>query len=312
MRWGSVAIWLRVVWAAAIGVLAAASILVVLASGLSPGVVLAADIGVFLVGILCLVALGYAVSHAHAFTPPAELATSATRVVIAVFTEYMAILALYVAIEPFERWWMGCDAIGRLPPGRVPVLFVHAYLSNRGQWWWLRRGLRRHGVAVATVNLEPPLQSIDRFTEQLDQRIEAVLAETGAQRLVLVGHSMGGLVARNYLQRHGAGRVAELITIGTPHHGSWFAFVARGQCAREMQPGGAWLGRLSAQTPPVPTLTVWSARDNFIAPQDSATLPGAREHVLPVTGHLSMMFSSTVFAILLREVGTYDAGGSTS
>lgn len=279
---------------------------------MTPGVALAADIGVLFVGIMGLVALGYAVSRSRTFTPPAELATTAPRAVVAIFTEFLAILALYAAIEPFERWWMGSDAIGRLPAGRVPVLFVHAYLSNRGQWWWLRRGLRQCGIAVATINLEPPLQSIDRFAEQLGQRIEAVLAETGAQRLVLVGHSMGGLVARTFVQRHGAGRIAELITIGTPHDGSWFAFVARGQCAREMHPGGEWLRRLSSRTPsPVPTLNIWSARDNFIAPQDSAMLPGAREHVLPAIGHLSMMFSPTVLAILRREVRTYDAGGST-
>ena len=234
MLWGSVAIWLRLLWATVIGVLAAATVLIVRAGGMSPGVALAADIGVFFVGIMCLVTLGYAASRGRTLTPPAELTTSAPRAIDAIFTDFLAILALYAAIEPFERWWMGRDAIGRLPAGRVPVLFVHAYLSNRGQWWWLRRGLRRCGVAVATINLEPPLQSIDRFAEQLGQRIEAVLAETGAKRLVLVGHSMGGLVARAYVQRDGLGRVAELITIGTPHHGSWFAFVARGQCAREM------------------------------------------------------------------------------
>jgi pimeloyl-ACP methyl ester carboxylesterase len=56
---------------------------------------------------------------------------------------------------------------------------------------------------VATINLEPIYTSIDDFVDPLARRIDAVLAETGAERLILVGHSMGGLVARAYLQRYG-------------------------------------------------------------------------------------------------------------
>ncbi len=246
MLWGSVAIWLRLLWATVIGVLAAATVLVVRAGVMSPGVALAADIGVLFVGIMCLVALGYAASRSRTFTPPAELATSAPRAVVAIFTEFLAILALYAAIEPFERWWMGRDAIGRLPAGRVPVLFVHAYLSNRGQWWWLRRGLRRCGVAVATVNLEPPLQSIDRFAEQLGQRIEQCLHETGAQRLCSGRAQHGWSVARmcNAMarphRRTGHDRHAtpwKLVCLCRPR-----------ECAARCT-GGEWRGAMSSRSP---------------------------------------------------------------
>ena len=101
---------------------------------------------------------------------------------------------------------------GRSPPGALPVLLVHGYLCNRGLWWWLRRGLRARHFEVATINLEPPFASIDHFVGQLRARIEALVAETGAPKVVLVTHSMGGLVARAYLQHHGAARVGKLVT----------------------------------------------------------------------------------------------------
>ena len=85
----------------------------------------------------------------------------------------------------------------RSAPGRIPILLVHGYLCNRGLWWWLRRRLRARRHVVATINLEPPLAGVDRLAAQLGERIEALLAETGAEKVLLVTHSMGGLgVAR--------------------------------------------------------------------------------------------------------------------
>jgi hypothetical protein len=95
------------------------------------------------------------------------------------------------------------QAAGR-PGARPPVLLVHGYGCSRAAWWWLRRRLEGAGWTVATISLEPIYGSIDDYVEPLARRIDAVLAETGAERLLLVGHSMGGLVARAYLQRYGA------------------------------------------------------------------------------------------------------------
>ncbi|MGB0129349.1 MAG: hypothetical protein WBP72_17040, partial [Rhodocyclaceae bacterium] len=78
--------------------------------------------------------------------------------------EYASLLALFLAIQPFERWFMGED---RMPGGEgaetPPVLLVHGYGCNRGSWWWLRPRLERAGLRVATVNLEPLYGSIDDY-----------------------------------------------------------------------------------------------------------------------------------------------------
>ena len=218
-------------------------------------------------------------------------------------SECLALLGQFMVIAPFERWWMGADIVRPLPAGRLPVLLVHGYLCNRGLWWWLRRGLRANHFEVATLNLEPPFASIDHFVGQLHQRIEALVAETGAPQVALVTHSMGGLVARAYLQHHGTGRVDKLVTIAAPYRGTEVARLGLGRNAREMEPGSIWLRRLNAsETPPIALTTLWSRADEFVVPHDSARLPGAPEHSLLALGHIGLTWSAEVLRLLKEEL----------
>jgi triacylglycerol lipase len=271
--------------------------------GVDPATALLAAALIFLIANAAPPLLALAIAHSR--RGPAARSTRRLGAVRAALAEYVAYLALFALIQPFERLWLGPDAQGRLPPGRVPVLLVHGYLCNRGLWWWMRGALRRSGLAVATVNLEPPLAGLDRAAEALGARIDALLAETGAEEVALVGHSCGGLVARAYLRRRGGSRVSRLVTIASPHRGSIVARIGIGRNAREMERGSAWLDNLAAgEEMPVPVLSIWSPSDEFVAPADSASLAGAREIVLPGIGHLAMVFSRRVLAILLTELRT--------
>src|SRR5258706_7200942 len=122
-------------------------------------------------------------------------------------------------------------------PAERPIVLVHGVLVNDGVWLLMRRFLARGGVApVYTTNYGPPLADIELFAEQLHTRIAQVLNETGAGRVVLITHSMGGLVARAYLRRFGSQRVAQLISIGAPHHVSVLAYTIPGRCLAQMHP----------------------------------------------------------------------------
>ena len=90
------------------------------------------------------------------------------------------------------------------------------------------------------------------------------------------------------------------MTLGTPHGGSELARFGIGENARQMRPGSAWLASLGA--PPVATLTIYSAHDNYVLPPANLELPGARRCVLDRLGHLAMLFSPRGGAGLARRL----------
>lgn len=202
--------------------------------------------------------------------------------------EYLAFLMGFVVVMPFERLWMPPD---RLHPCARPIVLVHGYGCSRGVWWWLGRQLEAAGHTVASVSLYPPYTSIGKLVPLLNQRIEEVCRATGADQVVLIAHSMGGLVCRSYLARHGRRYVERLITIASPHAGSELARIGIGQNAREMEPGSLWLGDLATEDVPVPTISIRTPHDNYVMPQDNQRLPGAIDVELDGIGHLAVLYS---------------------
>jgi pimeloyl-ACP methyl ester carboxylesterase len=191
-------------------------------------------------------------------------------------------------------------------PCAHPVILVHGVLVNDGVWFGFRRRLLRAGVSgVYTVNYGPPHADIERYAGQLATKIAAVCGATGAQRVVLIGHSMGGLVSRAYLRRHGVSRVEQLITIGTPHHGSVLAWSFPGRCLAQMRPGNKWLvelNRSETSAPPVPTLSIWSRHDSMVIPQASSELAFAENAPLIGIGHNALLGDGEVMEFVVRHL----------
>ncbi|MCC7644266.1 MULTISPECIES: triacylglycerol lipase [unclassified Janthinobacterium] len=197
-----------------------------------------------------------------------------------------------------------------ITPGQgLPVLLVHGYVCNRGYWTKLSRQLARAGIVHDGVDLEPINADIEQFVPQVELAITELCARTGSDRVILVAHSMGGLVARAWLRRHGAARVARIVTIGTPHHGTVLANLAAGANARQMSrvdgaPSG-WLAQLAAsETPELRALitSIYSHHDNIVAPQASAHLPGARNLAFGGIGHVALASDARVLRQLLAEI----------
>lgn len=294
-----ISLWLRT--ALALELALAWVAVAALAAGASLLLTLAGAVSAVLLGDFVLLALGHTVARHRAARRGQAKGSSAGPGAGGGAAEILALYVLFVLIQPFERLWMGKDEIRRVQPGRYPVLLVHGYLCNRGIWWWLRRRLRLRLLVVATVNLEPPLADLDIQVECLARRIERLLAETGAGRVVLVTHSMGGLVSRAYLRRHGCDRVARLVMLATPHHGTQVARAAPGRDAFQMRVGSEWLQSLAcAARPPIPMTNVWTRQDAIVVPAESARLPGAEEFVLEDLGHMALLFSRRV-GILVEE-----------
>lgn len=212
------------------------------------------------------------------------------------FDEYLAFLFTFFLVIPFERLWMPAD---RLRPGTTPILLVHGYGCSRGVWWLLRRRLEKAGHCVASVSLFPPFTSMGKLVPQLKQRIDEVCAATGSKQVILIGHSMGGLICRSYLARHGHEQVSRLITLATPHAGAEMARIGVGQNAREMEPGSLWLRDMAAMPLKLPAISFRNLYDNYVMPQDNQRFPGMEDRELPATGHIAQLYDRRVASLVV-------------
>ena len=191
-------------------------------------------------------------------------------------------------------------------PARAPVLLVHGVLCNAGSMHGLRSALVARDIhPVYSLSYGPPLGSIEEFADQLAVKIDAILAATGARRVAIVGHSMGGLVARAYLRRHDPAKVSTVVTIGTPHHGSVHAWLFPGVCLGQLRPNNAWLAELNrgeAAPGGVRVVSLWSWHDSMVAAQKSGELDGAVNIALSGIGHNALVANPRVFALVAEEL----------
>ena len=185
---------------------------------------------------------------------------------------------------------------------RPAVLLVHGYMCNRASWrHWVLQGLPRDWN-VATINLEPAYVPVEQYAEVLDRAVQKLRAESGAEHITLVCHSMGGLAARAFLRDKGHESVARVITICTPHHGTVFARFAHGKNTHQMRRASGYLSRLAESEEPVDFICFASRHDNLIVPRDSQVLACAEAVWFEKLGHLAMSASDEVLAKLIEVV----------
>ncbi|HZI82625.1 MAG TPA: alpha/beta fold hydrolase, partial [Casimicrobiaceae bacterium] len=223
-------------------------------------------------------------------TPRPPEARIGLRATVRLYSAEVWVVAISWPLMALHRWLVRDPEPA---PASRPVLLIHGVLVNDGVWLAFRRYLRNNGIGpVYTVNYGPPLADIELFARQLDAKIEAICAATGADRIVLVGHSMGGLVARAYLRRSGGARVARLITLGTPHHGSVLAYLFPGRSLAQLRPGNAWLAELNRGedgAAPAPITSIWSRHDSMVAPQASSVLGHAENVAMVGVAHNALL-----------------------
>ena len=185
------------------------------------------------------------------------------------------------------------------------IVFVHGYVCNRGLWNPLMEKLQARGVPFAAVNLEPVFGSIDSYAPVIDAAVKRVAACTGSAP-VLVAHSMGGLAVRAWLSTQATAVTAHrIITIGTPHRGTWLARFGSTLNALQMRRGDAWQKKLSA-TEAADRLARFTCfyghADNIVFPASTATLPGADNRHIAACAHVHMTYHDQVWSEVLRSV----------
>jgi pimeloyl-ACP methyl ester carboxylesterase len=201
----------------------------------------------------------------------------------------------------------------------TPILLVHGMVDNRSIFTLLRLGLRRRGFGrVTSMNYSPFTADVRVAAARLAEEVEALVAETGYERIHVVGHSMGGLIARYYVTRLGGDeRVHTLVTLGTPHQGTYTAYGWNNQLTRQLRPGSGLMRELDQPVPHCRTrfLVYWSDLDQMVFPQRNAALRHpdltVRNIDLHGVGHMSLPILGSVVHGISSTLALLDSDGHT-
>lgn len=225
--------------------------------------------------------------------------------------ELYATILSYTFFFPFESRLVKLAPEADKPGRGTPIVLVPGFCCNRGYWGAMAKHLSKNGLGpVYAVTLEPLLGSMEANAGHLEQFVEAVCEHSGAQKVILVGHSMGGVVARVYLHEYdGEKRIAKIITLGSPHEGTVVAHMlaSLGRDLQQMCYQNEWaneFNEIQKKPCPVPITSIITPHDNIVAPQRSAVLryPNARNVILPGIGHLEMPISKPVMEAVVAEI----------
>ncbi|NUO52457.1 MAG: alpha/beta fold hydrolase [Polyangiaceae bacterium] len=169
----------------------------------------------------------------------------------------------------------------------TPVVFVHGYSQNRVNFLYLARALGKRGRGPLYGFNYAWLRDLPTIARSLGEFIDEIRAETGASKVDLVCHSMGGLVAAQYLAHEGGGdKVRRWATIATPHKGVAYKGPIIGRASKALRSGHG-LDKL----PDLPLLSIYSTHDNVVFPASSSHIaePGTNL-ALAGFGHLAILF----------------------
>ena len=203
------------------------------------------------------------------------------------------------------------------------VLLLHGFFQTRNIWEVMEYRLRREGFGVVSLNLGGLLwrfntKSIVKQADFLYAKMEKICKNHDIDRFHIVGHSMGGLVARHYIQKHrGASRVKSLITLGSPHHGTPTALIGVGLMGLgllsvspfQMLPYSSLVRRLQQEHFPkdIPFTSIFSKQD-VICPWWASVLraaphqPSIKNIQLRGIGHSELTSHPKVFEHVIREL----------
>jgi triacylglycerol lipase len=258
---------------------------------------------------MLITANNFLISHLNKSNTPPEHRISIFQGLRLYFSEFKATMMTSSWMMPFRT----LEKYHAKDSNQFPVLLVHGYASNSGQWCTLSQRLKTENITHSALDMEPPFDQLDTYIPFVQKNIAMLCEESKCDKVVIVTHSMGGLVMRAYLRKHGSARIVKIITLGTPHHGTALAKFGKGlNCAQMRRNGKAqqgtpseWLQQLASEENPdhrMHIVSIYSHHDNIIAPQSSAHLPGAKNLAFHGIGHVALLFNKNVQDQIVDEI----------
>ena len=189
------------------------------------------------------------------------------------------------------------------------VVLVHGYMCNPSIFLPMSGYLKHQGIRQVIPYGYASTQGVEQGAIGLRKFLKE---QVRGGEIDLVCHSLGGLVARTYLQElGGARRVERCVTLGTPHFGTYNAYWLASRVGREMRPGSPLLKRLQesrSASEAVSFLSVIAGSDNLVIPRVYAR--HEQEVCVPDLGHVAMMFSPRVWRLVSAHLRGEEAGVS--
>ena len=201
-------------------------------------------------------------------------------------------------LSPLQRGLLTTDAHA----AGTPILLLHGMIGNRSSFVVLRRVLRRRGFQrVLTINYQVVTQDIRQAAQELGRSVELLCEASGHDRIHVVGHSLGGIIARYYVQRLGGDdRVHTLVTLGSPHQGTRPAGLVPHAVGRQVRPDSDLIRELAQPEPDCSTrfLAFWSDLDALMIPKRAARIVhpdlDAKNIFVRGVGHMSLLIDGGV------------------
>lgn len=236
------------------------------------------------------------------------------------WAEYRSAVVIFMLRQPWPRRANGVQKplsrIDAAPePSAVPVLLVHGFLCNHRVWDDMAQALRQAGHPVLALDMEPLFASIDNYAVVIEAAVTRLQAATGAPQVALVGHSMGGLAIRAWLRTLNTaqrGRVARILTLGTPHQGTRIPQPVATTNGVQMGWHSSWLQALQAgEGTEQHTLMhiALNLNDNICFPQRDQVLPGVAVTEFHGIGHLEMCRHPRVINWTCQQLDELAAAG---
>ena len=186
----------------------------------------------------------------------------------------------------------------------LPIIYVHGYGQSCGSFWALTRALSALGHGPMFAYNYSSLKKIESSADGLGRFIEGVQRATGAPKVDLIGHSMGGVVIAEHLRSAGGEHnVRRCITLASAHGGIRWPGPLLGRGAAQIRRDSAYLRELAVTKLPTPVLNVSSQNDDFVFPATALSAHG-REVSIGDVGHIALLFSEEMFqtaAVFLGE-----------
>lgn len=182
-----------------------------------------------------------------------------------------------------------------------PILFVHGWNSTGSVWDTMIPRFQADGWTSAELNNWSYNTSQSNATTAglIRDKVNTILGATGAAKVDLITHSMGGLSSRYYIKNLGGdAKVDEWVSLGGPNHGTDTANFCFQTSCTEMRIGSSFLAALNSgdESPgAVNYRTWWSPCDTVINPDSSVAISGATNTQTACVSHSGLYEDATIY-----------------